>query len=45
MYFYSFSTAELNNIESEDEVSAQEFQCEESDYGDICDEDNEQLYI
>ena len=24
-YFYSFSVAELNNIESEDEVFAQEF--------------------
>ena len=31
-YFYSFSTAELNNIESEDEVFAQEFSCEESDF-------------
>ena len=30
-YFYSFSTAELNNIESEDEVFAQKFSCEESD--------------
>ena len=29
-YFYSFSTAELNNIESEDEVFAKEFSCEES---------------
>ena len=33
-YFYSFSAAELNNIESEDEVFVQEFSCEESDYGD-----------
>ena len=31
-YFCSFSTAELNNIESEDEVFAQEFSCEESDF-------------
>ena len=31
-YFYSFSAAELNNIESEDEVFAQEFSCEESDF-------------
>ena len=30
-YFYSFSTAELNNIESQDEVFAQQFSCEESD--------------
>ena len=44
-YFYSFSAAELNNIESEDEVFAQEFSCEESDYGDNDDEDIEQLYI
>ena len=27
--FYSFSTAELNNIESEDEVFAQKFSCRE----------------
>ena len=26
-YFYSFSAEELNNIESEDEVFAQEFSC------------------
>ena len=45
MYFYSFSAAGLNDIVSEDEVSAQEFPCEESDYGDIRDEDNEQMYI
>ena len=44
-YFYSFSAAELNNIESEDEVFAQGFSCEESDYGDSDDEDIEQLYI
>ena len=44
-YFYSFSAAELNNIESEDEAFAQEFSCEESGYGDSADEDNEQLYI
>ena len=31
-YFYSFSTADLNNIESEDEVFAQEFSYEESKY-------------
>ena len=37
-YFYSFSTAELNNIESEDEVFAQEFSCEESDFWDCNDE-------
>ena len=44
-YFCSFSAAELNNIESEDEVFAQEFSYEESDYGDSDDEDIEQLYI
>ena len=38
-YFYYFSTAELNNIEREDEVFAQEFSYEESDYGDNGDED------
>ena len=37
-YFYSFSAAELNNIESKDEVFAEEFSCEESDYGDSDDE-------
>ena len=31
-YFYSFLTAELNNIESEDEVFAQEISCKESDF-------------
>ena len=44
-YFYSFSAAALNNIESEDEVFAQEYSCEESDYGHSDDEDIEQLYI
>ena len=43
-YFYSFPAAELNNIESEEEISAQEFSYEESDYGDIYDEDIEHLY-
>ena len=38
-YFYSFSTAELNNIESEDEIFAQESSYEESDYGDSHDGD------
>ena len=38
-YFCSFSAVELNNIESEDEVFAQEFSHEESDYGDSDDED------
>ena len=42
-YFYTFSAAELNNIESEDEI--QKFSCEESDYGDSNDEDIEKLYI
>ena len=42
-YFYSFSAAELNNIESEDEIQKLSF--EESDYGDSDDEDIEQLYI
>ena len=37
-YFYSFSTAELSNIESEDEVFAQEFSYEEIDYGNSDDE-------
>ena len=35
-YFYSFSTAELNNIEGEGEVFAQEFSCKESDFWDNC---------
>ena len=38
-YFYYFSAVELNNIESEDEVFAQKFSWEESDYGDSNDED------
>ena len=38
-YFYSLSAAELSNIESEDEVFAQEFSYEESDYADSDDED------
>ena len=44
-YFYSFSVAELNNIESEDEVFVLELSCKESDYGGSDDEDTEQLYI
>ena len=44
-HFYSFSVAELNNIESENEVFAEEFSCEDSDYGDSNDEDIKQLYI
>ena len=44
-YFYFFLTAELNNIESEDEVFVQKFSCEESNYEDSGDEDIEQLYI
>ena len=44
-YFYSFSTAEPNNVESEDEVFAQEFSCKESDSGESRDDDIEQLYI
>ena len=32
LYFYSFSALELNNTESEDEVFAQEFSYEESDF-------------
>ena len=44
-YFYSFSAAELNNIESEDKVFAQEISCQESDYGDSDDEDIEKLHI
>ena len=43
--FFFFSPAELNNIESEDEVFGQTFSCEESDYEDSDDEDFEQLYI
>ena len=37
-YFYSFSAAELNNIERENDVLAQEFSCEESDFWDSDDE-------
>ena len=44
-YFYSFSAAELKNIESGDKVFVLEFSCEESDYGDSDDEDIKQLYI
>ena len=44
-YFYSFSVAELNSIDSEDEVFAQEFSYEESDYEDSDDKDIEQLCI
>ena len=44
-YFYFFSPAELNKIDSEDEVFGQTFSCEESDYGDSDDEDFKQLYI
>ena len=33
-YFYSFSAAELNSIESEDKAFTLEFSDEESDYGD-----------
>ena len=44
-YLYSFSAAELNNIEREDEVFALEFSWEESDYVDSDDEDIKQLYI
>ena len=38
-YFQSFSAAELNNNESEDEVFGQEFSYKESGYGDSDDED------
>ena len=38
-HFYSFSAAELNDIESEDDTFAQEFVYKESDYGDCNDED------
>ena len=43
--FYSFPAAELNNIESKEEVFVQEFSYEERDYGYSDDEDIEQLYI
>ena len=42
-YFYSFSAAELNGIESEDKAFAQEFSDEESDYGDSNVEDVYQM--
>ena len=38
-YFYYFSAAELNNIESEDSVFAQEFLFKQSDYGTSNNED------
>ena len=38
-YFYYFSAAELNNIESENEFFTQEFSDEDSDYGDNDGED------
>ena len=38
-YFYSFSAAELNSIESEDDIFTLEFSDEESD-NDSDDEDN-----
>ena len=38
-YLHSFSAAELNSIESEENVFVQEFPDEESDYGDSDDED------
>ena len=39
-YLHSFSAAELNNIEREEEVFTQEFSYEDSDdYGDSDDED------
>ena len=44
-YFNSFSAAELNNTQSEDEGFVWEPSCEESDYGGSDDEDTEQLYI
>ena len=44
-YFCSFSAVELNNVENEYEVFAQQVSCEESDYGDSHVEDIEQLYI
>ena len=39
-YFYSFLAPELNSIESEDDIFAQEYSDEESDYGDSDDEGN-----
>ena len=38
-YFYYFSAAEMSNIERKNEVFAQEFSQEESDYEDSDDED------
>ena len=38
-YIYSFSAAELNNIDSKGEVFAEEFSYDESGYGDTDDED------
>ena len=38
--FILFSAAELSSIEREDDIFAQEFSDEESDYGDSDDEDN-----
>ena len=38
-YFYSFSVAGMINIEREDELFAQEFSYEESDFWDSDDED------
>ena len=38
-YIYYFSAAELNNIDSEGEVFAEEFSYDESGYGDTDDED------
>ena len=38
--FILFSAAELSSIEREDDILAQEFSDEESDYGDGDDEDN-----
>ena len=38
-YFYSFSATKQNNIDLEDEVFAQEFSCEESNYEDSDDEE------
>ena len=38
-YFYSFSAAELKNIDREDKVFVQESLYQDSDYGDSDDED------
>ena len=37
-YFYSFSAADLNKIESNKDVFAQEFSCEKSHFSDSDDE-------